>query len=973
MLCEAKMKEQIKRVSSRKDKISSRFSLVAIAVGSFLSASSHYAHAQEQTESKPAAVEIIEVRGVTEAYRNAIAEKRSADTIVDALSSADIGTLPDLSVAETLERITGVAGDRFKGNASEISIRGLGPFLGFSTVNGRTISSGAGNRSVAFTQFPSELVNGVVVYKAQKADLLEGGVAGTIDLKTIKPIDYGKKRFQTEVRLNYNPYHNRLNDENGVGTRPTFSYTNSHEFKDGSKFGYAFGYAGTNVSTPEESFNTSATLRNCNSDFAVDGGSNCSFRDSNSLANGGSAENGDFYFISNQFLFRQNDSEEDRDAAIFALQYQPNANVDINLDGQFSRRFFFEDRHDLVFDDGRRRIANPQFNDQGGLLSFTGESRITSLGEFRERNEDYRGVGLNIDWQVSDRLGVEIDTYFNGTKRFQTRTFTRFRSDRFFYDFQNNGSEAFPSITAVYDNFNDPEGTALDVQSAIQDLSFFDADSQARNIRFDINDEIRGLRFDVDYALDSDIFTYLKAGINVQQRTHNNFDEDTASRNTPSGERASQLAAVAENCSVDFPQSDFGSDANATFTQWATYDTRCAFNTLIDNPDDLAVDPSSVSAGDVRLEEDIVSFYAMAAFSTEWGNVTVDGNVGIRYVTTDISSIGTRTSLSVVTADDGTISFTENNDPESNLFTNDYSNTLPSLNVNFGLTDDVQLRFAAYSAISRPDLWFYGAARDIRGLGADSDDQFTSIEEALEGNVTAIGNPFLEALESDNLDLSLSYFFGEDTLLSAAVYYKTFDARIAAQSAIEPVIVSGQTINVNVDGRPTIVDESSNITGLELTVQHKFTHLPAPFDGLGVVLNYNYANSNFETPEAGSNISDSVLPSIEPGNVPGLSEDTVSAQMYWEKGPISARMQYRYRSEYLKPFGNNLGQTNRYVIGQESLDVDIAYTVNKNLTARVQALNLTNEPYVERRVVDDAFNRIEYSGPRFFVGLRYRL
>lgn len=141
------------------------------------------------------------------------------------------------------------------------------------------------------------------------------------------------------MRLNYNPYHNRLNDENGMGTRPTFSYTNSHEFKDGSKFGYAFGYAGTNVSTPEESFNTSATLRNCNSDFAVDGGSNCSFSDGNSLANGGPAEDGDFYFVSNQFLFRQNDSEEDRDAAIFALQYQPNANVDISLDGQFSRRF----------------------------------------------------------------------------------------------------------------------------------------------------------------------------------------------------------------------------------------------------------------------------------------------------------------------------------------------------------------------------------------------------------------------------------------------------------------------------------------------------------------------------------------------------------------------------------------------------------------------------------------------------------
>ena len=145
-------------------------------------------------------VEVITVSGIRESYRSAINNKRGAANIVDSISLKDIGALPDNSVAETLERITGVSADRFKGNASEISIRGLGPFLGMSTINGRAISSGSGNRSVAFSQFPSELVNGVTVYKSQSANLLEGGVSGTIDLGTIRPVDYGKERFQAEIK-----------------------------------------------------------------------------------------------------------------------------------------------------------------------------------------------------------------------------------------------------------------------------------------------------------------------------------------------------------------------------------------------------------------------------------------------------------------------------------------------------------------------------------------------------------------------------------------------------------------------------------------------------------------------------------------------------------------------------------------------------------------------------------------------------
>jgi hypothetical protein len=170
--------------------------------------------AQQAEESEQ--LDRIEVIGIRQTQRTSSEVKRDSDTIVDALVSDEIGASPDLSVGETLERVTGVSADRFKGSASEISVRGRGPFLGFSTFNGREVSSGSGDRAVSFQQFPSDIVNGVVVYKSQRADMVEGGVSGVIDLQTIQPLDYGKKRVQIDLRGSVNEYESRIRDSDKI-------------------------------------------------------------------------------------------------------------------------------------------------------------------------------------------------------------------------------------------------------------------------------------------------------------------------------------------------------------------------------------------------------------------------------------------------------------------------------------------------------------------------------------------------------------------------------------------------------------------------------------------------------------------------------------------------------------------------------------------------------------------------------------
>lgn len=104
-----------------------------------------------------------------------------------------------------------------------------------------------------------------------------------------------------------------------------------------------------------------------------------------------------------------------------------------------------------------------------------------------------------------------------------------------------------------------------------------------------------------------------------------------------------------------------------------------------------------------------------------------------------------------------------------------------------------------------------------------------------------------------------------------------------------------------------------------------------------------------------------------------LNERRLQLGIRWKEVADEADITYKYRSDYLKPFGSDFGQTNRYVQATKSLDLSLAYNLSANLQIKLQALNLANDAYVEYRVANDAFNRIEYSGRRYFLGLRFRM
>ncbi|MEO0613243.1 MAG: TonB-dependent receptor plug domain-containing protein, partial [Pseudomonadota bacterium] len=194
----------------------------------------------------------IVVQGSRRIIQDSIDLKRNAQQFVDGLSADEIGDLAALSIGEALENIVGVASHRENGGATEVSIRGLGPYLSSTVVNGRAATNGSGDRSVNFSQFPSEIINKLAVFKTQDASQIEGGVAGQIQLETIKPLEFGKRRLQFEAKGNVNP--DQLNQVDtlagDIGYRFTGSYTDQFDI-GGGRIGIAIGGQLSDISQPE--------------------------------------------------------------------------------------------------------------------------------------------------------------------------------------------------------------------------------------------------------------------------------------------------------------------------------------------------------------------------------------------------------------------------------------------------------------------------------------------------------------------------------------------------------------------------------------------------------------------------------------------------------------------------------------------------------------------------------------------------
>lgn len=954
-------------------------------------------------------VEIISVTGTRRTIQDQIAIKREATTVVDGLSSEDIGDLPALSIGEALESITGAASHRENGGATEITIRGLGPFLSATHINGREATNGSGDRSVNFSQFPSELVKKVAIYKTQDASMIEGGVAGVIALETITPLDFGKQRVSAEVKLNYNPDEGNVDNslQSDAGYRGTFSYVDQFEFDNGQAVGVSFGVQRQEISQPEAEYRSSSPSgsslwaclndpTNTNEGFyrssagdcedQVNGSSNQGYDTEIDPETGKAVSDGTPYaWTGSSRSFRQNETSDERDAVFFALQYQPSADWDVNFDAQISDRTQQEARHDLIFLQKRATpgVTGPTLvtNDVGGILHWEGEERIESAGEQFSREENYQGYGINIEHTVTDRLTVDLDLAYSKTEREELQISNRGRtSGRNFFSW-DMGDEI-------------PHFTLTDFD--VTDISNFTDSLRTRLDRENVREnEVISARLDFDYALDGNVFTSIQGGIRTSEMTFLQYggSQGNGSRNEFTLDSGTEALDVLQDCQIDFPESGFLSSvsdgdivtnidsdgnvvASGTGSSWATYDNVCFSQAVAgSNADGVFAYPEVEyeNAGTIDVTEKTTSVYLMVNYDTEMFGKFIRGNFGLRIVDTDVTSIGFRNSFDVVTSDTGVLSLRESDNGSLDKIKSggDYTKYLPSFNLVIDYSEDILFRAGIYRGMSRANPSNLGYSRTFQ---EDTEGTATSISDLLVG-VNGSGNPDTQPLMSWNYDAAFEWYPNEDSILALSLYYKQFNGGFQQQTVIEEFTVAGETVSLPITNSVTS-DEDSEILGLEASFSYRWDN------GIGMKFGYNYADTDFEFQDSlygdtfetdvdgnTTQLTDGI---IESASVPGFSKHVFSSQLYYQIGGFDTAVIYKYRSEYFQPYTTN-GTRLRYVDGVGVWEMRASYKIDEHFRVKAEAINLFSAPKSQDFFVEGNLGEVNDYGPRLFLGLSYKL
>lgn len=1103
-----------------------------VSVGLSTLALSQAAMAQDNPDDE------VVVTGSRQVIQDAIALKRSNTQIVDGLSAEEIGDIPALSIGEALETITGVASHRENGGATEVSVRGLGPYLSSTVVNGRVATNGSGDRSVNFSQFPSELVSKLEVFKTQSAAQIEGGVAGQINLETIKPLDYGKKRMQFEIKGNVNP--DQLNQDDteagDIGYRATASYTDQFEVGTGD-IGISIGFQRSDISQPEaEARQTGPTsnsrpaclITNGLASFVEpqSGGTATGFSNNPETrrrgdddcddvnvegfdlsdtsgsasptaaelagfrnASGSRVEGVDtrinpatgvandfgvpFVFAPSQRHFRQNDTRDERDALFGAVQFQPSDRLDINLDVQWSERTQSEQRNDLTFNGGRRndtslnvisadgtRSSTTTLNSLvatplGGVLRSITDNSIEVQGGDYQRKETYLGGGLNVEYDLTERLTVEADLGYSKTERDERAFEFRIQSNRspvIEFDQRNSGVPLYTLHSEEFD-VNDPANYVDRLRVRIDN---------------DLNrtDEVMSGRLDFNYDLGDGFLTNIEAGVRYGERNYlslgggidannpynrltgrttfeieDNRDLEIQSQQVfdSSGDLADTyigfIGQVNNECyNGGTPETNFlssqrdgdlitnrfyddaGNFQSVGTNTWATFDARCVavtgvnlINSINDQINaallnsginDLSGDPTDPIAllsteipdlieerdNTVDVQEDVSSAYLMANYEGSFNDtLPISGNIGVRLVQTDVTATGYREAITI--SGDATNgfslvrpNFTNPGAVQQLTEKHSYTRVLPSANLIVEVAEDKLVRLGVFRSMSRADPQDLGFSRIFTtNIDEDGGETADTIDDVI-GSIRAVGNPNFDPLMSWNYDASFEWYPNADSILAVGTYFKKFQGGFETVIQPESFEFNGQTVTRDVTTVQTS-DQTSNLFGVEVTASHGFTYLPGLLSGLGAKISYNYVDSDFEFEDSRYGDAFTRLPDgslvqtnqgiIAPGGLPGLSKNTVSAQVYYGIGGLDLAVNYKYRDDYFQPFTSD-GTRLRYVGDVGVWEARASYKINDTFRISAEAINLFSEPKEQFAFVRDDRYEVNDYGPRIFFGLRGR-
>ncbi len=921
------------------------------------------AMAQAQAAPKDAdVVEEVVVTGQRASIQSAQKIKQNAEQLVDSITSTDIGALPDRSVTEALQRVAGVTigrtsdgrdADRLSVEGSGVQVRGLSWVRG--ELNGRDSFSAKSGRTLSFEDIPPELMAGVDVYKNPSADIIEGGVGGTVNLRTRLPFDSAKRQIAYSLDASYGDLSKKW--------KPGGSILYSDRFQTG------IGEIGFLIDLSD------SKLKSRTDTISVD-----PFNVRTNLVPGKTV------YVPGGFGYRSLDFDRERKGIDAAVQWRPNDQWEATLQFLRSSALQASSEHAVGFNPGSGNgpTAGTSFtyDSSGHFLTGTlaGSPGGTSLGSstidtrYAERSSVTSDYSLNLKYNPNDKWSFtgDVQYIYAKTKTVDTTAFNALSGDASPASLDLTGSlpvitmnndKAYTSnpasyyLQAVMDHHDRNEGSEL--ATRVDGSYEFDDGGWLKSLKFGLRSTYRQTTTrETTYRWDTvapswglpDNGVKPIATLAGYQGHYGLYPFDNYFRG------AAHLPAT-----FVMPTAEFVHDY-ASFAQ--TIGAIAAANGGGWRP--FAGDFESQAATGGRgstnhQKEKTLAGYALLRFGNEiplGGEAhEIDGNVGVRIVRTETTSQGIQ----------GFNLNSENGNATTKIpaaelaFANgarspyvggrDYVNILPSLNVRLKVTPDMFVRFAAAKAVVRPDFtqlqpnYTISATNGfLTGSVCGSSIPGGSQANCVYQYTSNAGNPDLKPTRSTQYDLAYEWYFAPTGSVTATVFYKDIYNFITNGSQNLTFTNNGVTRTVQVI-QPYNAGHGT-IKGFELAYQQYYDFLPGILKGFGAQANFTYVDS-----KGSRNAASNPYDTTQVGNIrtngdelplEGLSKKSYNVAALYDLGKVSARLAYNWRERYLLTTTAANINIPAWYDDYGQLDGSVFYTVNDKLKIGFQAVNLTN-------------------------------
>lgn len=875
----------------------------------------------------------IVVTGFRAALESAVNKKKTADQVVESISAEDIGKLPDASIAESIARLPGLTSQRVSGRANSITIRGFAPDFSTTLLNGREQTSTGDNRAVEYDQYPSEVVSQVNVYKSPMASLVGQGLSGTVDMRTIRPLDAGKRIISVGARGSYADLGKLNAGSKEFGYRVNGIYVD--QFADDT-IGIALGASYVDEPYQIQEFNAWGYPGTGNG--AVIGGSK-SYNTSTTLTRLG---------LNGTLQWKPADSFTTTLDAFYSDFKDDQVKRGIELPLYWSAATLSGAQVNNGF------VTSGTFNGVKGVVRndiFQRHAKLYSFGwNNKYEGEDGWNALFDLSYSKTDRNELSMESY-SGTGRNAVGA-----TDSIGFTSTAKGTVFKPTLN--YGDYNlilltSPQGWGGN-QIAPNGTTITNGQDGYYNNRL-IKDQIWQARAEVRKDMEGFISS-VQLGLNYTNRSKSL---------TPDEAFLGLAANTNGTTSVAVPSQYRLGTTNLSYLglgPMISYDPLALLNggiyKLVPNAyGDVVVKSYSIS-------ERLLTPYLQANLKGTLGSADLTGNIGVQAIVTEQKSVGA-SAVYLGTLANGAPNIGSAQQRDSVR----YTDWLPSLNLSLRFPSDLVVRFAAAREIIRPRM---DDMKNSLSFGYT----FATVAGVPTAFITGgSGNPALRPWRANAVDLTVEKYFGSKGYLALQLFYKDLKSYVYNQDVTMPssaLVLAPPPAGIAVS--PTaIINQPINgkggeLYGLELAGTLPFDAITPALEGFGLTGGVSYTETKI-APTPGAPAED----------LPGYSKWVANATLFFEKNGFNVRGSMRYRSTFVgEVSGFAANRVRRRAAPETIFDAQIGYDFQEGsalqgLSLYIQGQNLTNEPFVTTNP-GDVRQVIDYQtyGRRFLAGFSYK-